>query len=121
MAARATKDALMDELEEDLRSPRQLPLPVYVCYTTERFGKAVDALRLWTGVPLIPLTSAYSEQSARDQSGLYQAAAIAHRHLHDAERWAGVRPVFALLVAAVQSIGIAVGTKKTLDPSIMTR
>ncbi|XP_061515821.1 mucin-2-like [Anopheles gambiae] len=37
MAARATKDALMDELEEDLRSPRQLPLPVYVCYTTERF------------------------------------------------------------------------------------
>lgn len=120
MAARATKDALMDELEEDLRSPRQLPLPVYVCYTTERFGKGVDALRLWL-VLLLPLTSAYSEQSARDQSGLYQAAAIAHRHLHDAERWAGVRPVFALLVAAVQSIGIAVGTEKKLNPSIMTR
>ncbi|XP_050078323.1 integumentary mucin A.1-like [Anopheles maculipalpis] len=37
MAARASKNALMDELEEDIRSPRQLPLPIYVCYTTERF------------------------------------------------------------------------------------
>uniref|UniRef100_A0A182MGK1 Uncharacterized protein n=1 Tax=Anopheles culicifacies TaxID=139723 RepID=A0A182MGK1_9DIPT len=37
MAASATKNALMDEYEEDIRSTRQLPLPVYVCYTTERF------------------------------------------------------------------------------------
>uniref|UniRef100_A0A182VTQ8 Uncharacterized protein n=1 Tax=Anopheles minimus TaxID=112268 RepID=A0A182VTQ8_9DIPT len=37
MAASATKNALMDEFEEDIRSTRQLPLPIYVCYTTERF------------------------------------------------------------------------------------
>uniref|UniRef100_A0A182QF85 Uncharacterized protein n=1 Tax=Anopheles farauti TaxID=69004 RepID=A0A182QF85_9DIPT len=37
LAARATKQALMDEFEEDLRSARQLPLPVYVCFTTERY------------------------------------------------------------------------------------
>uniref|UniRef100_A0A182NB35 Uncharacterized protein n=1 Tax=Anopheles dirus TaxID=7168 RepID=A0A182NB35_9DIPT len=37
MAARATKQALMDEFEEDVRSARQLPLPVYVCFTTERY------------------------------------------------------------------------------------
>ncbi|XP_053665410.1 integumentary mucin C.1-like [Anopheles marshallii] len=37
MAAKATKNSLMDEFEDDIRSPRQLPLPVYVCYTTERF------------------------------------------------------------------------------------
>ncbi|XP_058124408.1 integumentary mucin A.1-like [Anopheles ziemanni] len=37
MAARAAKSAMMDEFEDEIRSPRQLPLPVYVCFTTERY------------------------------------------------------------------------------------
>uniref|UniRef100_A0A182F2M9 Uncharacterized protein n=1 Tax=Anopheles albimanus TaxID=7167 RepID=A0A182F2M9_ANOAL len=36
MAARAAKASLLNEFEEEIRSPRQLPLPVYVCFTTER-------------------------------------------------------------------------------------
>uniref|UniRef100_A0AAG5DWU4 Uncharacterized protein n=1 Tax=Anopheles atroparvus TaxID=41427 RepID=A0AAG5DWU4_ANOAO len=37
LAARAAKSAMMDEFEDEIRSPRQLPLPVYVCFTTERY------------------------------------------------------------------------------------